>query len=61
MKPNFVLKVKRMTWVAAGEIALILVLLFIATHSGAQAQTTAAAGVGSRGCACGRERHSDLR
>ena len=36
MKPNSVLKLKRMTWVAAGEIALILVLLFIATHSGAK-------------------------
>src|SRR5712675_3206850 len=36
MKPNSVLKVKRMTWVAAGEIALVLVLLFIATHSGAK-------------------------
>jgi len=34
MKSNSVLKLKRMTWVAAGEIALILVLLFIATHSG---------------------------
>jgi len=36
MKPNSVLKLKRMTWVVAGEIALILVLLFIATHSGAK-------------------------
>src|SRR3984893_16070472 len=36
MKPNSVLKWKRMTWLAAGEIALILVLLFIATHSGAK-------------------------
>src|SRR6266446_6433243 len=36
MKPNSVLKVKRMTWVAAGEIALILVLLCIATYSGAK-------------------------
>ena len=36
MKPNSVLKVKRITWVATGEIALILVLLFIATHSGAK-------------------------
>src|SRR5258706_4171427 len=33
MKPISVLKVKRVTWVAAVEIALILVLLFIATHS----------------------------
>src|SRR6266853_1829858 len=36
MKPNSFLKLKRMTWVAAGEIALILVLLLIATHSGAK-------------------------
>src|SRR5712671_1405790 len=36
MKPNSVLKLKRMTWLAAGEIALVLVLLFIATHSGAK-------------------------
>jgi RND family efflux transporter MFP subunit len=36
MKSNFVLKLKRMTWVVAGEIALILVLLFIAAHSGAK-------------------------
>jgi len=36
MKPNSVLKLKRMTWVAAGEIALMLVLLFIATYSGAK-------------------------
>jgi RND family efflux transporter MFP subunit len=36
MKSNSVLKLKRMKWVAAGEIALILVLLFIASHSGAK-------------------------
>src|SRR5438132_14076298 len=36
MKPNSVLKLKRMTWLAAGEIALMLVLLLIATHSGAK-------------------------
>src|SRR5229473_3837566 len=36
MKPNSFLKLKRMTWVAAGEIALMLVLLFIATYSGAK-------------------------
>src|SRR5712675_735457 len=36
MKPNSVLKLKRMTWVAAGEVAVIFVLLFVATHSGAK-------------------------
>ncbi len=36
MKPNSVLKLKRMAWVAVGEVAMILVLLFIATHSGAK-------------------------
>src|SRR5712664_2003484 len=36
MKPNSVLKLKRMAWVAVGEIALVLVLLFIATYSGAK-------------------------
>src|SRR6266481_10058252 len=36
MKSNPVLKWKRMTWLAAGEISLVLVLLFVATHSGAK-------------------------
>src|SRR5260370_594098 len=36
MKANSFIKLKRMTWVAAGEIALMLVLLFIATYSGAK-------------------------
>src|SRR6266481_2040299 len=36
MKPNSVLKLKRMTWLAAGKIALMLVLLCIATYSGAK-------------------------
>src|SRR6266849_3678650 len=36
MKPNSVLKLKRMASVAVGEVAMILVLLFIATHSGAK-------------------------
>jgi len=36
MKLNSVLKSKRMAWVAVGEVAMILVLLFIATHSGAK-------------------------
>src|SRR6267143_4908381 len=36
MKFNSVLKLKRMTWVAAGEVAVIFVLLFVATHSGAK-------------------------
>src|SRR6266478_1817178 len=36
MKLNSVLKLKRMAWVAVGEVAMILVLLFIATHSGAK-------------------------
>src|SRR6266853_2728981 len=36
MKLNSVLKLKRMAWVAVGEVAVILVLLFIATHSGAK-------------------------
>src|SRR5882762_2522355 len=36
MKFNSVLKLKRMTWVVAGEVAVIFVLLFVATHSGAK-------------------------
>src|SRR5258708_37399192 len=36
MRLSCVLKLKRMTWVAAGEIALMLVLFLIATHSGAK-------------------------
>src|SRR5260370_2905230 len=36
MKSNSVLKLKHMAWVAVGEVAVIFVLLFVATHSGAK-------------------------
>jgi hypothetical protein len=34
MKPNSILKMKHVAWASAG--ALVLVLLFFATHSGAK-------------------------
>ena len=36
MNFNYVLKLKRIAWAAVGEVAVIFVLLFVATHSGAK-------------------------
>jgi len=58
MKPNSVLKLKRMAWVAVGEVAMILVLLFIATHSGAKPKPLPPNGACGRGRDCGAERRS---
>jgi len=43
MKPNSVLKLKRMAWLAAGVMLLMIVLLIIATHSGAKPTAPTAA------------------